>query len=410
MTQNATHFDDFAPHTLLKHAILRAYLQRWALKLLMWGQAGDTVYFVDGFAGAGQDRQGNPGSPLIAAQIAAGVPDALAAQRTQRQGRMRVRAVEEHAGRHAALRALLEPFVAADRALARAGRGVLAEHIDAIAREIANAPALYFLDPFGLKGLDAATYPKLLAGPHNEIFALFADIGATRLHGLVTAERSDVEGQIAGLRRQASLFPEMEAEQEQPVRVAASQRNQALDASQGPSREHLVRALGDEGIVDAIAPLPPAERADAFLGAFIRALIAAGARYVVALPMRNAQGQRVYSLVHASKSAKGFAAMKDSVSEGLNRDDLPPEMRDRIREDLSIPLAVVLDVARVRFAGQADVPWTGGKGEETVQQWLIESTPVFRFQANAVREALQAAGILRRGPRGKLLCTFPSAA
>lgn len=410
MSQNEGHFEAFEPHTLLKHAILRAYLHAWAMKLLLWSQAGDTVYFVDAFAGAGQDDEGNPGSPLIAAHIAAGVPTAVARVGRGRQGRMRVRAIEQHAGRHAALARLLEPFGEVDRAMARAGRGVLADYIDRMDKEIGAAPALYFLDPFGVKGLDAATYPKLLEGPQNEIFALFADMGATRLHGLVVASRSDVEGQIAKLREQATLFPELEAELEQAVRDAAAQRNQALDISQAPSREYLIRALGDEGVIAEMEALPPDERPDAFVGAFIKALLRAGARYVLTIPIRNAQGQRVYTLVHASKSAKGFAAMKEAVSAGLDNAELPAEMRERMRGDLAVPMEAVVQHLGTQFAGQVEVAWTGGKGQEpgTVRCHLLEETPVFHFQLSAIRDALAAAGILRKGPRGKQLCTFPA--
>ena len=60
------HFDEFEPHTLLKHAILKTYLATWAMRLLQWGRAGDVVYFVDAFAGQGRDGVGNPGSPAIA--------------------------------------------------------------------------------------------------------------------------------------------------------------------------------------------------------------------------------------------------------------------------------------------------------------------------------------------------------
>jgi three-Cys-motif partner protein len=411
VSQHDDHFEAFEPHTLLKHAILRAYLNAWAMKLLLWGRAGDTVYFVDAFAGAGQDNEGRPGSPLIAARIAAGVPTAIERVGPGRQGRMRVRAIEQHAGRYAALAGLLEPFGEVDRAMARAGRGVLADYIDRMDQEIGVAPALYFLDPFGVKGLDAATYPKLLKGPQNEIFALFADMGATRLHGLVVASRSDVDGQIARLREQATLFPELDAEREQAVRDAAAQRNQALDVSQGPSREYLVRAVGDDGVIAEMEALPPEERPDAFVGAFIKALLRAGARYVLTIPMRNAQAQRVYTLVHASKSAKGFAAMKEAVSAGLDNEELPAEMRERMRGDLAVPMDAVLQHLGTHFAGRVDVPWTAGKGQEpgTVRCHLLEETSVFHFQLPAVRDALEAGGILRKGPRGKLLCTFPAA-
>lgn len=71
MANSANHFESFEPHTLLKHAVLRAYIERWSRILLVGGgRTRQRVRIVDGCAGAGQDESGNPGSPLIAIQEA----------------------------------------------------------------------------------------------------------------------------------------------------------------------------------------------------------------------------------------------------------------------------------------------------------------------------------------------------
>src|SRR3972149_12114014 len=54
------------PHTGAKHDILRKYLGAWFPKLKWKGR----VVFIDGFAGPGVYRGGEPGSPLVALDAA----------------------------------------------------------------------------------------------------------------------------------------------------------------------------------------------------------------------------------------------------------------------------------------------------------------------------------------------------
>jgi three-Cys-motif partner protein len=66
---------DAEPHTLVKHRILRFYLDAWLPILtqqgskLRKGQSRE-VLFIDGFAGPGKYAGGEPGSPVIAVQAA----------------------------------------------------------------------------------------------------------------------------------------------------------------------------------------------------------------------------------------------------------------------------------------------------------------------------------------------------
>jgi three-Cys-motif partner protein len=65
---------DAEPHTLVKHAILRRYLQAWLAILTQQAsalpKAGREILFVDGFAGPGEYQGGEPGSPVIALKTA----------------------------------------------------------------------------------------------------------------------------------------------------------------------------------------------------------------------------------------------------------------------------------------------------------------------------------------------------
>jgi three-Cys-motif partner protein len=405
VVQNSDFFEEFDDHTRLKHAILNVYLFAWAMKLLQ-RPGGDQVLFVDAFAGAGRDEEGNPGSPLIATRVAAAVNDKLGVARQPGRG-MRVVAIEKRPRRFRTLQQTLDGFKRIDDTLAVSRKGELGDFVDGILEWVREAPVLTFLDPFGIQGLDAAVYPKLLSGPRNEVFVLFADMGAVRLHGLITAEAGDLDAQLDDIRGSPSLFPEYDQERALDAAESVESRNTALDVSQPKSREHLTRALGDESWADEVSQRPPEQRAHAFLLLFMRRLAASGARYVLAIPMRNNLRRRVYSLVHASKSAAGFVAMKEAVNSGLRRDELSAEVCRLIQQDLSVETGEVMEQVRLAFAGST-LPWSAESSDHeiTVRRFVLERTPMFPFQLDELKAALKAAGYLQRFDR-KLTCTFP---
>lgn len=400
MSQSRDHFKTFRGHTLLKHQILHAYLWAWANKLLR-RPTGDRVFFVDAFAGPGTDEDGNPGSPLIATRIAAEITGTLARSPPHQGRAMRVIAIEHQASHAEALRRLLAPFNA-QGARAEVLTGELLEHIDDIVQLTAGTPALYFLDPYGLQGLEASTYSKALQGEQNEIFALLADEGAGRLFGLVTATSGGIQARLEQVRRAPSLFPADDQELEQEMRDEIAEYERALDVSQPAAREYLSRSLGNTSWEKALRECQAAERREVFLGLFIEALITAGAQYVLSIPMRDERGRRKYSLVHASKSAAGFKAMKAAVSTGLNKDLLPAEVRRRIREDLAVEDVEVIDELIGQFGGQ-DVGWV-----DDVQPYLLGHSGLFDFQLRAVRVTLERAGHLVKRGRGKMFLRMPA--
>ena len=405
MTQHTGHFDEFQPHTRLKHAILDSYIVAWAMKLLMWGMAGDHLVIVDAFAGAGQDKSGNAGSPLIAVRRANEAMAETKRLKPNLDPKVQVIAIEKKPTLFRQLEQTLAPFVEARPALVRAHLGELAEHIDAIVSEIGSRPAFFFLDPYGIKGLDARTYPKALAGPHNEIFALFSDIGAVRLHGLVTAERADVSDEVAAILEAPSFFPEDDTGRIAETMAGAERTNNALDASIPASREHLTRALGSEEWVSELAAVAAQHRSDTFVSLFQKALLRAGARFVLAVPMRNDAGQRVYELVHASKSRAGLITMKECVSSGLRKSSISTSARDRIVADLSVDVHRLVQALQTAFAGRS-IPWAARP--DGLKLLVLGHTALFHFQLVDLKSALKQAGVLRRVAL-KDVCVFPAA-
>jgi three-Cys-motif partner protein len=408
MTRSHGHFEEFEDHTLLKHAVLRAYLFMWAFKLLQRPGAADRVIFVDSFAGPGKDNAGHPGSPTIACQVAQQVRGALAARPRLMSARMVVVAVEPKRAYYHALVEQLKPFLEQEGDYVHTMLGTASDHVDAIAERATDRPTLYFLDPFGVEGLDAAKYPKMLAGPQNEIFALFSDMGAARLRGVVHASDEDLESQLANLHWNPSLFPEMDVVDERGIYAEEGRRQEARDRTEPAARGAITRALGDDSWVTELAELDSDAVREELLKRFVAKLIDSGALYVQVIPMRDSAGYRKYCLVHASKSRKAWTTMKTAVSEGLNRPDLSEVMRDRIRQDLRQPIDLVIGWLTKRFGGQ-EVHWTSKKGadEGTVKRSLLDETVVFDFQCSEIKDELRAHGWLARRRAGEF-CTLPS--
>lgn len=57
-------------HTEGKHLVLEHYLKAW-FPILGMGRMNRRILFVDGFAGPGKYKGGEPGSPLVAMRVLA---------------------------------------------------------------------------------------------------------------------------------------------------------------------------------------------------------------------------------------------------------------------------------------------------------------------------------------------------
>lgn len=368
------HFEEFQGHTLLKHLILRNYLQAWGAKLRRPDRA---IWFVDAFAGEGRDGAGNPGSPLIAAQLASSFKaDGL--------GRMRVLAIERNRTRFSRLEVNLRPYVEARVADVR--RGTLDEFIDLLMPFIGDKPALFFLDPFGVRGLFADLFDKLLAGPQNEIFALFSDVGANRLHAVLLARGRDPDAEEARVLDAPSLFPEWTHEDARRARADAEQRLRSLQATQSAATEIFAESLGPTAVEELSAIHDPEERRQRMVSMFMETLIEAGAAHVLAVPMRGKKNQRTYQLVYASKSSVGLRTMKEEVERALNGAELPEESLAAIRLELCGNEESAGAQVAAHFADRV-VPWSvQDRKADTVRRYLLEHTAIFPMQCAAVRK------------------------
>jgi len=251
------------PHTGAKHEILRRYLDAWYPILGSWN---DRIVYIDGFAGPGRYKGGEPGSPLIA------IERFLEAKRN---GRVRDTTgvfflfVERDEKRCAhLLQELSNPAYASLRREVRCQpfTDVMSEIWGLLDEQKRNlAPTFAVIDPFGFSHTPYAHIQKILSYPSTEVLFTFMYEEANRF-----ITHPDLE----------SRFDELFGTQ---------------------NWRFLKRVQGVE------------DRKSAFREFFRDRLTAGGAQYVLVFEMKNASNATDYFLFFATKNRKGLKAMKGAM-------------------------------------------------------------------------------------------------
>ncbi|MEW5929661.1 MAG: three-Cys-motif partner protein TcmP [Gemmatimonadota bacterium] len=379
MVDSKDHFEEFEPHTLLKHAILRMYAERWARKLLLRRGAGTRLRIVDACAGRGGDEAGNKGSPLVAAVVAKGA----AAQISEMRGepvRIEVAAIEQKPSFYRALQQNLEPFGDSVVALP----GTLADHIGKFEREFDEVPTLFFIDPFGLAPLRADVVGRALAGRRNEVLLLFADQAALRHNG-AAATAAPRE-----LSPQASMFDD-EPVPAATYEPAASVAGRVRGAQR--STEILDAAYGHLDWRAAVRDVPQQERRRAFIDLYVRLLHELGAEYVLVIPIINDRFNLQYHLVHASHSVYGYTTMKEEVERAWKAGTVGDTAATLMRFGAAVSNGEIERAVRTRFAGR-EVGWTEENG---VQDYAMKHTPALKHQMPELKRRLADLRVPGRG-------------
>ena len=385
MTESSDHFErEFAPHSRHKHLIFKNYLESWLRKLSLGARGQDRLFIVDACAGTGSDAVGNPGSPLIAAYAAR---DAIEQLRREfgREVQTEVIAIEKDRHHLAKLKRALSDFPNA-----RALDGTLEEHLSAIEGEIGDAPALYFIDPFGISPLSANLILSVLSRPRHEVFLLFADQAALRHFGAVQAGESKATRRLRQFERRAQpFFPGLEEAARAPLAAKAERGERALDTTKQSAIRILDAAFGGNSWLPRVNAVPPSERRRVFLELY-RELLREQAKWVLEIPMLNEEGGRVYSLLHATRNASGFTTMKEAVAYALRHSPHPPDVVTGLMSALTIDLDPVVALVLGRFGGQT-VPWADSASEDnaqSVKRTVLESTQVHHFQLEELKARL----------------------
>lgn len=135
MSSPTAFFEERQPAAVLKHGILRRYLQPFASKTGATSP-GHRVVYVDGYAGPGVYSDGTPGSPALAVQTA----EVISTTRN-----LECLYIEQDENEYHQLRSMLAPYRNWE-----AFNDPLEECLPEVMIRVGRAPVFTFLDPFGL--------------------------------------------------------------------------------------------------------------------------------------------------------------------------------------------------------------------------------------------------------------------
>jgi len=383
------HFDRFPLHTKCKHGILSEYLRTWVAKVALDKRDHQHLLLVDAFAGTGGDGEGNPGSPLIMVKIAREMARAV----EERRGRpitIDVVLIERHAGR----RARLYERIRGPRGVLPQNvtilDGTLSAHADRLAAQYDTAPAVCFIDPFGVKGIDLPAVREFLAGPQREVVVQFNPTGALRLAGAAhrksPRQRNKLRAQWATLDLFRDNAVTLEAMNRSIIRSQSS-----FKAAKHSAQIVLGEIYGDGDLPAAIATQPSREaRIELVVEEFGKRLADAGAPYLTRLPIFNERGRLQYVMLHASPHPVGRQAMKECYQAALNKCPLSAEAvrRMRVNADGDVEQAFY---ALGRARGGGEVLWAKGAAG-SIADFLIRETDLFPWQLKEVKQILDGAG------------------
>jgi three-Cys-motif partner protein len=163
------------PHTLAKHTILRRYLEAWLPIML---REYSRIVYIDGFAGPGIYAGGEPGSPIIALDVASKHgPLRL----TPPKGTLDIFFIEEREDRFRRLESEIVRTVQQSPlpqwVTQTARRGTfdteVLDILELFKRKRQSPPRLVFADPFGFSDVPMEVVKSLMLAPSSELFLFF---------------------------------------------------------------------------------------------------------------------------------------------------------------------------------------------------------------------------------------------
>jgi three-Cys-motif partner protein len=161
--------------TQIKHSILEDYLWAW-IKIL--GKRRSSLYYIDGFAGPGQYKEKGeikPGSPLIAIETYIGHRE-----KGEQYG-LRFINVEKKKNNWQELEDSTSEFK--DQVYVRNILGEFLDNVENILKEIGNEFAFFFIDPFGISGIEFVELERIFKREEAEILLNFSYDGLQRCIG-----------------------------------------------------------------------------------------------------------------------------------------------------------------------------------------------------------------------------------
>ena len=161
------------PHTEAKHGILKGYLQAW---IPILSSNHRRIVIVDGFSGPGEYKGGEPGSPVMALDVA---KDHVEKGNISPNSEVVFVFIEERSDRAAHLEGLVKPYseipqlqIHVENHEFNGTFSVVLDDLRKVGKQI--APTFVFADPFGFKGLPMRLLHRVLSYDRTEIFANLA--------------------------------------------------------------------------------------------------------------------------------------------------------------------------------------------------------------------------------------------
>ena len=268
--------------TRIKHQVLDSYLAAFSVILTRGNPMGQrtNLHYIDGFAGRGAYQDGEPGSPIIAMQVADKV-----FKDTQGKAVLKIQAIElddeNFESLHSETRkaAQLHPD-----ASVQLHHGSFVEHIGPIVSRLGTVEyAFIFIDPFGYK--DAVEFERvvnLISRPRTEVFITFMSHNISRYLSDSTATKDKTMAEIIG-NQQLQQLKGMKDRQEMLVKLY------------GEQIQTMAKAQGIENVL----------------------IYTTGVKY-------EDQEQNIYHLIHVSRDAKARLEMEKAVKRASLLVEPPP--------------------------------------------------------------------------------------
>ena len=158
---------ELEPHTIGKHLVLRAYLNAWFPILSSWKKR---ILFIDGFAGPGEYKGGEEGSPLIAMR-------ALIDHTAKIEAEVIFFFIEIEARRAQHLESIIDEWKSKlpSNAIPHVVTGRFDETMEEVLGSLDEqhkriAPAFVMIDPFGVAGTPMSIVRRIMGNPQCEVY------------------------------------------------------------------------------------------------------------------------------------------------------------------------------------------------------------------------------------------------
>lgn len=159
---------EMEPHTEAKHAILKRYLDAWLPIITRWN---GRIIYIDGFAGPGEYKNGEEGSPIIAIK-------AVLNHKIKITSEIKMLFIEANKNRFEALNKKLAKLKLRSNLKVDCINNKFDETVSQIFDSLDEqkktiAPAFVFIDPFGFAGIPMGLIKRIMQNPKCEVLITF---------------------------------------------------------------------------------------------------------------------------------------------------------------------------------------------------------------------------------------------